>query len=100
MLVVLVPSPLDDAAPCLKRLRSFNLLLSEAQYPDQHLHGPAPDTQLPDPVAGLVVLAIKSSPVWQRHNNALVILFDENDSAGATRPPHEFGFIEILEAVL
>jgi hypothetical protein len=26
-----------------------------------------------------VVVAIKSSPVWHRGNNAIVILFDEND---------------------
>jgi hypothetical protein len=38
-----------------------------------------PDIQLSDSIVKQVVVAIKSSPVWKRGNNAIVILFDEND---------------------
>jgi hypothetical protein len=38
-----------------------------------------PDIQLSDAVIKQVVHAIKESPVWRRGNNAIVILFDEND---------------------
>lgn len=37
------------------------------------------DIQLSDSVIKQVVLAIKASPVWMRGNNAIVIVFDEND---------------------
>ncbi len=37
------------------------------------------DIQLSDAAIKQVVLAIKSSPVWSQGNNAIVIVFDEND---------------------
>jgi hypothetical protein len=47
-----------------------------------------PDIQLSDAVIKRVVLAIKASPVWNTGNNAIVILFDENDySDNANRVP-------------
>lgn len=38
-----------------------------------------PDIQLSDSVVKQVVLAIKASKVWTQGNNAIVIVFDEND---------------------
>jgi phosphatidylinositol-3-phosphatase len=38
-----------------------------------------PDIQLSDAVIKQVVTAIKTSPVWSQGNNAIVIVFDEND---------------------
>lgn len=38
-----------------------------------------PDIQLSDAVIKQVVLAIKASSAWQKGNNAIVIVFDEND---------------------
>ena len=38
-----------------------------------------PDIQLSDSVVKQVVLAIKASRVWTQGNNAIVIVFDEND---------------------
>jgi hypothetical protein len=37
------------------------------------------DIQLSDAVIKQVVMAIKASPVWTQGNNAIVIVFDEND---------------------
>jgi hypothetical protein len=38
-----------------------------------------PDIRLSDAVVQKLVTAIKASPVWEKGNNAIVILFDEND---------------------
>ena len=45
-----------------------------------------PDIQLFDSAVGPVVVASRSWPVGQRDHDAIVILFDANDSAGATPP--------------